>query len=69
MAVERLVALQDHLGALNDATLAVTARPRAFLGERHAALVAGRAGRDRCVPRGSGARGDPAAALERWRAG
>jgi CHAD domain-containing protein len=37
LAVERLVALQDHLGALNDATLAVTAI-RGFLGERHATL-------------------------------
>jgi CHAD domain-containing protein len=37
--VERLVALQDHLGALNDATLAV-ATIRAFLGERHATLAA-----------------------------
>jgi len=36
--VERLVALQDHLGALNDATLAVTAI-RAFLGEQHASLT------------------------------
>jgi CHAD domain-containing protein len=36
--VERLVALQDHLGALNDATLAV-ATVRAFLGERHASLA------------------------------
>jgi CHAD domain-containing protein len=37
-AVDRLVALQDHLGALNDATLAVAA-VRAFLGERHATLT------------------------------
>jgi triphosphatase len=37
-AVERLVALQDHLGALNDATLAVAAI-RSFLGERHAGLA------------------------------
>jgi CHAD domain-containing protein len=36
--VERLVALQDHLGALNDATLAV-ATVRDFLSERHAALA------------------------------
>jgi triphosphatase len=36
--IERLVALQDHLGALNDATLAVTAI-RAFLSERHAGLA------------------------------
>jgi CHAD domain-containing protein len=36
--VERLVALQDHLGALNDATLAATA-VRAFLSEHHAALA------------------------------
>lgn len=36
-AIERLVALQDHLGALNDATLAVAAI-RSFLGERHAVL-------------------------------
>jgi CHAD domain-containing protein len=36
-AIERLVALQDHLGALNDATLAVAAI-RGFLGERHASL-------------------------------
>ena len=36
--VERLVALQDHLGALNDATLAATA-VRAFLSEQHAALA------------------------------
>lgn len=35
--LERLVALQDHLGALNDSTLAVAA-VRSFLGERHAAL-------------------------------
>jgi CHAD domain-containing protein len=38
LAVERLVALQDHLGALNDATLAVAAI-RGFLGERHGALT------------------------------
>jgi triphosphatase len=37
--VERLVALQDHLGALNDATLAVAA-VRTFLGENHAGLTA-----------------------------
>jgi len=37
LVLERLVALQDHLGALNDATLAVAAI-RAFLGERHAGL-------------------------------
>ena len=37
LLVERLVALQDHLGALNDATLAVAA-VRSFLGEHHAAL-------------------------------
>ena len=37
LLVERLVALQDHLGALNDATLAVAA-VRAFLGEHHASL-------------------------------
>jgi len=37
--VERLVALQDHLGALNDATLAVAA-VRTFLGENHAGLSA-----------------------------
>lgn len=36
--IERLVGLQDHLGALNDATLAVAAI-RAFLGERHATLT------------------------------
>jgi triphosphatase len=36
--LERLVALQNHLGALNDATLAVAAI-RAFLGERHAGLA------------------------------
>jgi triphosphatase len=36
--VERLVALQDHLGALNDATLAATAI-REFLSERHASLA------------------------------
>jgi len=35
--VERLVALQDHLGALNDASLAV-AEVRSFLGESHAGL-------------------------------
>src|SRR5262249_31943707 len=35
--IERLVAVQDHLGALNDSTLAVTAI-RTFLGERHATL-------------------------------
>jgi CHAD domain-containing protein len=34
---ERLVALQDHLGTLNDATVAVAA-VRAFLEHRHAAL-------------------------------
>ena len=37
LVIEKLVALQDHLGALNDATLAVAAI-RGFLGERHAAL-------------------------------
>jgi len=37
LLLERLVALQDHLGALNDATLAVAA-VRSFLGEHHAAL-------------------------------
>ena len=37
LVLERLVALQDHLGALNDATLAVAAI-RTFLGERHAGL-------------------------------
>jgi triphosphatase len=37
LVIERLVGLQDHLGALNDATLAVAAI-RTFLGERHAAL-------------------------------
>ena len=36
--IERLVALQDHLGGLNDATLAVAA-VRAFLSERHATLA------------------------------
>lgn len=36
--VQRLVALQDHLGALNDATLAADT-VRAFLGDRHAALA------------------------------
>jgi CHAD domain-containing protein len=36
-AIEKLVALQDHLGALNDATLAVSTI-RTFLGERHATL-------------------------------
>jgi len=35
--IERLVALQDHLGALNDATLAVAA-VRSFLGDHHATL-------------------------------
>jgi CHAD domain-containing protein len=35
--IERLVALQDHLGALNDADLAVAA-VRAFLAQHHAAL-------------------------------
>ena len=38
LVLERLVALQDHLGALNDATLAVAAI-RIFLGERHAGLT------------------------------
>lgn len=37
-AIDRLVALQDHLGALNDATLAVGA-VRTFLAERHATLT------------------------------
>ena len=37
-AIERLVALQDHLGALNDATLAVGA-VRTFLADRHATLT------------------------------
>jgi CHAD domain-containing protein len=37
LLVERLVALQDHLGALNDATLAVAA-VRSFLGDHHASL-------------------------------
>jgi triphosphatase len=37
--VERLVALQDHLGALNDADLAV-AVVRRFVAERHARLAA-----------------------------
>jgi len=37
--IERLVALQDHLGALNDATLAVAA-VRSFLGDHHASLSA-----------------------------
>jgi CHAD domain-containing protein len=37
LLLERLVALQDHLGALNDATLAVAA-VRSFLGEHHASL-------------------------------
>src|SRR5204862_3562630 len=36
-AIEKLVALQDHLGAVNDATLAVAAI-RDFLGERHPTL-------------------------------
>jgi CHAD domain-containing protein len=36
--IERLVGLQDHLGALNDATLAVAA-VRSVLGERHAGLA------------------------------
>ena len=36
--LERLVALQDHLGALNDTTLAVAVN-RGFLGERHATLT------------------------------
>jgi CHAD domain-containing protein len=35
--IERLVALQDQLGALNDATIAVGA-VRTFLGERHSTL-------------------------------
>ncbi|HTK45897.1 MAG TPA: CHAD domain-containing protein [Patescibacteria group bacterium] len=35
--IEKLVALQDHLGAVNDATLAVAAI-RGFLGERHPTL-------------------------------
>jgi CHAD domain-containing protein len=39
LLVERLVALQDHLGALNDATLAVGAI-RSFLGEHHVTLTA-----------------------------
>jgi CHAD domain-containing protein len=39
LLVERLVALQDHLGALNDATLAVAA-VRSFLGEHHVSLSA-----------------------------
>ncbi len=38
LLIERLVALQDHLGALNDASLAATA-VRAFLSERHTALT------------------------------
>ena len=42
LLVERLVALQDHLGALNDATLAVAA-VRSFLGEHHASLAEERA--------------------------
>jgi CHAD domain-containing protein len=37
--LERLVALQDHLGSLNDATLAVAA-VRSFLLEQHAGLTA-----------------------------
>jgi triphosphatase len=37
---QRLVALQDHLGTLNDATVAVAA-VRGFLEHRHAALSAG----------------------------
>jgi CHAD domain-containing protein len=36
--IERLVALQDHLGALNDADLAVTAI-RSFLAQHHARLA------------------------------
>jgi triphosphatase len=39
LLVEQLVALQDHLGALNDATLAVAA-VRSFLGEHHVTLSA-----------------------------
>ena len=37
LVIAKLVALQDHLGALNDATLAV-ATIRGFLGERHTSL-------------------------------